>query len=362
MTTSDRNPVVVMCEEQSDDGSLLKHFDVFRSGLVFGRNTNVRRSLSRQMQHDEDEDDVDDEDEYYGDRGDRMPVVEPPSVSAIQETTTAVTIAVAAARSAVEPVNQPSDAKKQPYSDDLEVAVPSVRMKEALSSEVSSSQQPTQASTEHVSTEEYSPRNNIGKNTEQVEKISTASETLTKDDNEEQEEVEERDQPLDIPILPFTLGPYPVPLGGLPKIQEETPSMCSELTKTSRKKLNLFARVNNSNALKPENSTNASSPTLEEDAASQSSTNASTKKHSVISALEMGTFEDKNPDNQDNSKGAASSSFYTRTGAPDSQFREYCIDVDPTQGDRGADIPLFSAARPHMRAFHFAWMSFFVAL
>ena len=61
-------------------------------------------------------------------------------------------------------------------------------------------------------------------------------------------------------------------------------------------------------------------------------------------------------------EGENSSSFYTRTGALNSKYREYNVDVDPSQGDRAADIPLFSFSRPHMRAFHLAWMSFFVAL
>ena len=90
------------------------------------------------------------------------------------------------------------------------------------------------------------------------------------------------------------------------------------------------------------------------------------------SRLEMGSFHqqsffrrspavskngDDDDDNDDNS-----SSFFTRTGAPDSKFRLYTVDVDPTDGDRAADLYIFSWARPHMRGFHLAWMSFFIAL
>ncbi|KAL3664963.1 hypothetical protein V7S43_010138 [Phytophthora oleae] len=37
------------------------------------------------------------------------------------------------------------------------------------------------------------------------------------------------------------------------------------------------------------------------------------------------------------------------------------IKTDPEQADRATEIKLFSVARPHMRAFHFSWLSFFIA-
>ncbi|RLN95316.1 hypothetical protein BBJ28_00023833, partial [Nothophytophthora sp. Chile5] len=37
------------------------------------------------------------------------------------------------------------------------------------------------------------------------------------------------------------------------------------------------------------------------------------------------------------------------------------ISTDPHQGDRATEIRLFSFDRPHMRAFHYSWLSFFIA-
>ena len=51
----------------------------------------------------------------------------------------------------------------------------------------------------------------------------------------------------------------------------------------------------------------------------------------------------------------------TQWASPDSKYERYECRVDQHQGDRAVEIPLFVFQRPHMRAFHFAWMSFFVA-
>ncbi|GAB9472107.1 hypothetical protein Gpo141_00009296 [Globisporangium polare] len=40
---------------------------------------------------------------------------------------------------------------------------------------------------------------------------------------------------------------------------------------------------------------------------------------------------------------------------------DFAIATDPLQDDKATEIKLLSAARPHMRAFHFAWLSFFIA-
>jgi len=48
-------------------------------------------------------------------------------------------------------------------------------------------------------------------------------------------------------------------------------------------------------------------------------------------------------------------------GSPDSKYEIYACRVDTAQGDRSTEISLFSAARPHMRAFHYSWSGFFCA-
>jgi hypothetical protein len=52
---------------------------------------------------------------------------------------------------------------------------------------------------------------------------------------------------------------------------------------------------------------------------------------------------------------------FSNIAAPDSKYTLYHVAVNPRQEDRAADIPLYDCARPHMRAFHLAWLSFFVA-
>ena len=42
-------------------------------------------------------------------------------------------------------------------------------------------------------------------------------------------------------------------------------------------------------------------------------------------------------------------------------FRRYPLPVDPSEQDKATKIRICSVARPHMRAFHLAWLSFFLA-
>ena len=43
----------------------------------------------------------------------------------------------------------------------------------------------------------------------------------------------------------------------------------------------------------------------------------------------------------------------------DSKFETYACRVDQNQEDRSVEIPIFTMSRPHMRAFHYAWFTFF---
>lgn len=53
--------------------------------------------------------------------------------------------------------------------------------------------------------------------------------------------------------------------------------------------------------------------------------------------------------------------MYSYAASPDSKFEKYSVLVEQDNDDRAVEIALYSAARPHMRGFHFAWMAFFVA-
>ena len=53
-----------------------------------------------------------------------------------------------------------------------------------------------------------------------------------------------------------------------------------------------------------------------------------------------------------------SASYYEGEKVDDFRFG---VHIDPEQYDRACEIPLLSTQRPYMRAFHFAWASFFVA-
>lgn len=47
--------------------------------------------------------------------------------------------------------------------------------------------------------------------------------------------------------------------------------------------------------------------------------------------------------------------------APESVYERYHVTVDHNEGDRATEIRLFQFHRPHMRGFHVAWISFFLA-
>ncbi len=68
---------------------------------------------------------------------------------------------------------------------------------------------------------------------------------------------------------------------------------------------------------------------------------------------------DKNNGSKDLSQRSTGKSI--NWASPDSKYERYMCRVDRQQGDRAQEITLFLFARPHMRGFHFAWFSFFVA-
>ena len=43
------------------------------------------------------------------------------------------------------------------------------------------------------------------------------------------------------------------------------------------------------------------------------------------------------------------------------KYNSYQLDTDPEQDDKAREIRLCSFSRPHMRAFHCSWWSFFIA-
>ena len=63
----------------------------------------------------------------------------------------------------------------------------------------------------------------------------------------------------------------------------------------------------------------------------------------------------------DNTTENTSDNPLTQIAALDSKYQQYTCMVDSTQHDRSVEIQLGSFARPHMRAFHLAWLAFFIA-
>ena len=70
-----------------------------------------------------------------------------------------------------------------------------------------------------------------------------------------------------------------------------------------------------------------------------------------MSSLESG----KGSDVEQHSKAT-----YKAVETSPGEWKMGAMPVDPTQGFKAKEIQLLSFQRPHMRAFHFAWSSFFV--
>ena len=71
-----------------------------------------------------------------------------------------------------------------------------------------------------------------------------------------------------------------------------------------------------------------------------------------MSSLEAGN---KGGDVEQNPKAT-----YAAVETSPGEWKMGAMPVDPTQGFKAKEIQLLSFQRPHMRAFHFAWSSFFV--
>lgn len=76
----------------------------------------------------------------------------------------------------------------------------------------------------------------------------------------------------------------------------------------------------------------------------------------------------RNPeeDNENDSKNELTNSeprriFPTHIASHNSKYKRYHLLVDHEQDDKAVEIALCSMSRPHMRGFHFAWFSFFIA-
>jgi NNP family nitrate/nitrite transporter-like MFS transporter len=75
----------------------------------------------------------------------------------------------------------------------------------------------------------------------------------------------------------------------------------------------------------------------------------------MADAVKIGDVESKTEVYQD------PKATYQFTEKEPGKFYSGSMPVSPSEGFKATEIQLFSFARPHMRAFHFAWMSFFIA-
>ncbi|CAJ1933386.1 unnamed protein product [Cylindrotheca closterium] len=71
--------------------------------------------------------------------------------------------------------------------------------------------------------------------------------------------------------------------------------------------------------------------------------------------------KEEEEDNNGSDENDTINRAYTYQASSDSKFEEYSCLIDPKRDDRAVEIMLYSAKRPHMRAFHLSWLGFFAA-
>jgi hypothetical protein len=85
------------------------------------------------------------------------------------------------------------------------------------------------------------------------------------------------------------------------------------------------------------------------------------KEEEEAYSIEDHVSEIKDTEDEESSLQLEEDEGYTYDGALDSKYQTYALLVDPEADDRAVEITLYSNARPHMRAFHAAWIGFFIA-
>jgi len=91
------------------------------------------------------------------------------------------------------------------------------------------------------------------------------------------------------------------------------------------------------------------------------SSTADIEKNKVEVDKEKGVGRFKSMESSQTVENKLSLDDEIQNSATFSKYYPYQIEVDPAQDDKATEIKLCSFARPHMRAFHFAWWSYHVA-
>ena len=312
-STNGHPTVGVVCEEASDDGSLFKAFTVWRSNFVFGNTTRVRHAATssslREPPRTEQQ-----SNRVLGNQS---------NINNNASHTAPHPVAAVVSSSVPHLHGRPFEAAEYPGVLVTKSSVPAHLLNKdavVLMCPISPADvlMVTGAASANTTAANTRPRTSSKKNTKNSRRLAAPTPAAQNH------------------------------LSALPRIGEEGESMCSTVL------MHRNTSISNNNV-----------PNVQDN--NQDGEDCSQKS----GGLEMGSIHEQayyrrglasSYVHEDDENTNMDSSFFTRTGAPDSKFREYALDVDPTDGDRAADLFIFSWARPHMRGFHLAWMSFFVAL